>query len=87
MAKSCVHIRLKGVVIVRADGVGVLLQELCKSSRHDGADGAETEEAFQDPVCLRPFLNQLQDTPTIQASEFNRFTVLAEGRKQWSTRI
>jgi hypothetical protein len=34
-----------------------------------------TRGAFQDPACLRPFLNQLQDTPTIQASEFNRFTV------------
>jgi hypothetical protein len=47
---------------------------LCKSSRHDGADGAETEDftrgGVSDPACLRPFLNQLQDTPTIQASEF-----------------
>ena len=42
---------------------------------------------LQDPASLRPFLHQLQDTPAIQASEFNRFTILAEGRKQWSTWI
>ena len=33
---------------------------------------AVTTNSFQDPVGLRPFLNQLQDTPTIQASRFNR---------------
>jgi hypothetical protein len=46
-----------------------------------------TTNSFQDPAGLCPFLNQLQHTPTIQASEFNCFTVLAEGRKQWSTQI
>ena len=40
---------------------------------------AMTTNSFQDPAGLRPFLNQLQDTPTIQASRFNRFTILAEG--------
>jgi hypothetical protein len=48
---------------------------------------AVTTNSFQDPACLRPFLNQLQDTPTIQASQFNTFTILAEGRKKWSIRI
>ena len=48
---------------------------------------AVTTNSFQDPVGPRPFLNQLQDTPTIQASRFNRFTILAEGRKKWSTRV
>ena len=47
---------------------------------------AVTTNSFQDPACPRPFLNQLQDTPAIQASEFNRFTILAEERKKWSTR-
>ena len=46
-----------------------------------------TTNSFQDSAGLRPFLNQLQDTPTIQASLFNRFTILAKGRKKWSTRI
>ena len=32
---------------------------------------AVTTNSFQDPASLRPFLNQLQDTPTIQASQFN----------------
>ena len=48
---------------------------------------AVTTNSFQDPVGLRPFLNQLQDTPTIQASRFNRFTILTEGRKKGRTRI
>src|SRR5258707_12898893 len=48
---------------------------------------AVTTNSFQDPAGLRPFLNQLQDTPTIQLSQFNCFTILAEGRKKWSTRI
>jgi hypothetical protein len=48
---------------------------------------AVTTYSFLDPAGLRPFLNQLQDTPTIQASRFNRFTILAEGRKKWSTWI
>ena len=46
-----------------------------------------TADSFQDSAGLRPFLNQLQDTPTIQGSRFDRFTILAEGRKKWSTRI
>ena len=48
---------------------------------------AVTTNSFQDSAGLRSFLNQLQNTPTIQASLFNRFTILAEGRKKWSTRI
>src|SRR5277367_2246585 len=45
---------------------------------------AVTTNSFQDPAGPRPFLNQLQDTPTTQASRFNRFTILAEGRKRGS---
>ena len=48
---------------------------------------AMTTNSFQDPAGLRPLLNQLQDAPTIQASRFDRFTILAEGRKKRSTRI
>ena len=48
---------------------------------------AMTTNSFQGSAGLRPFFDQLQDTPTIQASRFNRFTILAEGRKKWSTRI
>jgi hypothetical protein len=48
---------------------------------------AVTTNSFQDPAGLRPFLNQLQHTPTAQASRFNRFSILAEGRKKWSTWI
>src|SRR5258707_445075 len=48
---------------------------------------AVTTNSFQDPAGLRPFLNQLQHAPTIQASQLNSFTILAEGRKQGSTRI
>ena len=48
---------------------------------------AVTTNSFQDPGGLRPFLNQLQDTSTIQASRFNRFTILGKGRKQGSTWI
>jgi hypothetical protein len=44
-----------------------------------------TTNSFQDSACPRPFIDQLQDTPTIQASRFNRFTILAEGRKKRST--
>ena len=40
---------------------------------------AVTTNSFQGSAGLCPFLNQLQDTPTIQASRFNRFTILAEG--------
>jgi hypothetical protein len=46
-----------------------------------------TTNSFQDPACPRPFLDKFQDAPTIQASLFNRFTILAEGRKKWSTWI
>src|ERR1700726_23908 len=42
---------------------------------------AVTTNSFQDPACLRPFLNQLQHTPTIQASRVQCFTILTEGRK------
>ena len=63
----------------------------CASRVHVFGDARRTEtvttNSFQDPAGLRPFLNQLQDTPTIQASRFNRFTILAEGRKKWSTRV
>jgi hypothetical protein len=48
---------------------------------------AVTTNSFQDPAGLGPFLNQLQDTPAIQASQFNGFTILAEGRKKRSTWI
>jgi hypothetical protein len=48
---------------------------------------AVTTNSFKDPARPRPFLNQLQDAPTIQASEFYRFTILAEGRKKRSTWI
>jgi hypothetical protein len=40
---------------------------------------AVTTKSFQDPASLRPFLNQLQHTPAIQASEFNSFSILGEG--------
>ena len=46
-----------------------------------------TADSFQDSAGLRPFLNQLQDTPSIQASRFNRFTILGKGRKQGSSWI
>jgi hypothetical protein len=48
---------------------------------------AVTTNSFQDPACPGPFLNQLQDTPSIQASRFNRFTILGKRRKQGSTWI
>ena len=32
-----------------------------------------TADSFQDSASLRPFLNQLQDTPTIQASPVQSF--------------
>ena len=48
---------------------------------------AVTTNSFQDPACPRPFLNQLQDTPTIQASPVQCLTILAEGRRKWSTWI
>jgi hypothetical protein len=31
---------------------------------------AATTSSFQDPARLRPFLNQLRDTPTIQTAQF-----------------
>ena len=48
---------------------------------------AVTADSFQDSARLRPFPNQLQDTPTIQAPLFDRLTILAKGRKKGSTRI
>jgi hypothetical protein len=48
---------------------------------------AMTTNSFQDPARLRPFLNQLQDTPAIQASPVQCFMILAKGRKKWSTRF
>jgi hypothetical protein len=75
----------------RAGMAGDLLRDLDGSARiHVFGDARRTEavttNSFQDPACPRPFLDQLQDTPTIQASRFNRFTI-AEGRKKWSTWI
>jgi hypothetical protein len=69
---------------------GDLLRDLDGAARiHAFGDARRTEavttNSFQDSACPRPFFNQLQDTPTIQASLFNRFTILAEGRKKWST--
>jgi hypothetical protein len=62
----------------------------CASRIHVFGDARRTEavtrNSLQDPAGLGPFLNQLQDTPSIQASLFNRFTILAEGRKQGSIR-
>jgi hypothetical protein len=55
----------------------------CAARIHVFGDARRTEavttNSFQDPAGLRPFLNQLQDTPTIQASRFNRFSIFAEG--------
>ena len=48
---------------------------------------AMTTNSFLDPARLRPFLNQLQHAPAIQASPLNSFTILAEGRKQRRTRV
>ena len=63
----------------------------CAARIHVFGDTRCTEavatNSFQDPAGHCPFLNQLQDTPTIQTSRFNRFTILAEGRKKRSTRI
>jgi hypothetical protein len=63
----------------------------CASRIHVFGDARRTEavttNSFQDPACPRAFLDQLQDTPTIKACLFNRFTILAEGRKKWSTWI
>ena len=59
----------------------------CAARIHVFGDSRRTEtvttNSFQKPACLRAFLNQLEDTPTIQASKFNRFTIFAEGREQW----
>ena len=76
----------------RAGMAGDPLRDLdCAARIHVFGDARRTEtvttNSFQDSAGLRPFLNQLQNTPTIQASRFNRFTILAEGRKKWSTRI
>jgi hypothetical protein len=54
----------------------------CASRIHVFGDARRTEavttNSFQDPACPRPFLNQLQDTPTIQAPLFNRFAAVRE---------
>jgi hypothetical protein len=36
---------------------------------------AVTTNSFQNPASLRPFLNQLQHTPTIQASPVQCFSI------------
>ena len=46
-----------------------------------------TTNSFQDPACPRPFLDQLQDTPTIPASLFNRFTILHQDRLDLSANV
>ena len=46
---------------------------------------AVTTNSFQNAASLRPFLNQLQHTTTIQASRFNRFAILAKGRSWFHT--
>lgn len=48
---------------------------------------AVTTNSFQDPADPRAFLNQLQHTPTIQGFQVQCFTILAEGRKKWSTLV
>ena len=46
-----------------------------------------TTNSFQDSACPRPFLDQLQDTPTIPASLFNRFTILHQDRLDLSANV
>jgi hypothetical protein len=70
----------------RAGMAGDPLRDLDDAARiHVFGDARRTEavttNSFQDPACPRPFLDQLQDTSTIQASLFNRFTILAEDGK------
>ena len=49
----------------------------CASRIHVFGDACRTEtvttDSFQDSAGLRPFLNQLQDTPTIQATSVQSF--------------
>ena len=63
----------------------------CAARTHVFGDARRTEavttNSFQDPACLRAFLNQLQDTPTIQAPLFNRFAILPKEGNKRSTRI
>jgi hypothetical protein len=62
---------------------GDLLRDLDGAARiHVFGDARRTETSFQDPACPRPFLDQIQHTTTIQASRFNRFTILAERREK-----
>jgi hypothetical protein len=70
----------------RAGMAGDPLRDLdCAARIHVFGDTRCTEtvttDSFQDPAGPRPFLNQLQYTPTIEASRFNRFTILGKGRK------
>jgi hypothetical protein len=63
---------------------GDTLRDLdCAARIHVFGDARRTEavttKSFQDPASLRPFFNQLQHTPAIQASEFNSFSILDEG--------
>jgi hypothetical protein len=74
---------LSQVAIIEHEAVRSRWQKAGNACRSE----AVTTNSFQDPAYLRPFLNQLQDTPTIQASRFNRLSILAEGRKKWSTWI
>jgi hypothetical protein len=68
-----------------------LLNLDCAARIHVFGNASRTEtvttNSFQDPASLRPFLNQLQHTPTIQPSPVQCFTILAEGRKKWSTLV
>jgi hypothetical protein len=72
--------------------VGDPLRDLDDVARiHVFGDARRTEtvttNSFQDSACPRLFLDQLQDTATIQASRFDRFTILAEGRKSGALRF
>ena len=65
---------------------GDLLRDLDGAARiHVFGDTSRSEavttNSFQEPACPRPFLNQLQDTPTIQASPVQCLTIFAKGRK------
>ena len=71
---------------------GYPLRDLDGASRiHVFGDTRRTEtvttNSLQDPACPRPFLNQLKDTPTIQPSQFNTFTILAKGRHRLEVNV
>jgi hypothetical protein len=70
----------------RAGMAGDPLRDLdCPARIHVFSDARRTEavttNSFQDPACLRPFLDQLQDTRTIRASLFNRSRFLPKEGK------